>query len=118
MNRYLYASKNESAPIEDALIQRQAGKLELSPQQLVIDIVVELYLARLYNRTEQASATICRSLFQVGVAPLHILTQQLCRPLCFAEVFERCVDVIRQITLRLSQVIDLRRLSVKSALED
>src|ERR1700736_1055524 len=60
--------------------------LENIPEQLVVNIVVELNLARLHDGSQQTWATIGRGLLQVGIPGFHILAQDLRRPRGVTEV--------------------------------
>ena len=93
------------------------ASLELVPEVLVVNVVVVLHLRRFHERSQQARTAIGRSLLQVGVAALHILAQQLGRPVSVAEVLQRVVDVVRQIAFGLAQVLDLRGLALKPVLK-
>ncbi len=46
--------------------------LELAPEELVVDVVVELDFAGLDHRAQQTRAAISGGLLEVGVALLHI----------------------------------------------
>ncbi len=49
-------------------------------EELVVDLVVVLHLRRLDKGAQQARATVRRGLFEVGVAALHVLAEQLGGP--------------------------------------
>src|ERR1700722_9591223 len=92
--------------------------LELVPQILVVDLMMELHLRSFYESPESASAAVRGGLFQVGIAAFDIFAEQGFRPIGFAEVFDCRVNVVRQVTLRLAQVLDLRGLAIQAGLED
>src|SRR6266567_1126031 len=73
---------------------QHSERLEEIPEQLIVDVVVELHLRRLDDRAQQAGAAVRRSLLQIGVASLHIRSQQSRRPLRPAEVLKRGVDIV------------------------
>jgi hypothetical protein len=54
---------------------RESISLKQIPQELVVDLVVELDFRGLYKGAQQPWTTIGRGLLQIGVAALHILTQ-------------------------------------------
>src|SRR6185312_11439815 len=54
--------------------------LELIPEVLVVNLVMELDLGRLHHCPQQARAAIGRSALQVDVTLLHVLTEQFLRP--------------------------------------
>ena len=54
--------------------------LEEIPEQLVVHIVMELNLRSLDDRTQQPRAPVRRSLLQIGIPGLNILTEQRRRP--------------------------------------
>ena len=91
---------------------------EKIPEELIVYVVVILHLGRFHKGSQQTRAAIGRSLFQVGVTALHIFAEKFCCPLRLAEIVERSVDVIRQVTLGLAQVFDLRGFAVEAGLED
>src|SRR5438552_13818775 len=72
--------------------------LEHVPKVLSVDLVVILHFRRLHDRAERTGTAVCRSLFQIGVAGLHILTKELCGPLRFIEVVDCIINIIRQET--------------------
>src|SRR6478752_5072515 len=86
--------------------------LEQVPQELIVNVVVVLHLRRLHKCTQQAWTAIGCSLFQVHVPRLRILAEQLRRPRRFVEICHRVVDVVRQVTLGLAQILDLCRIAV------
>src|SRR6201996_6609023 len=92
--------------------------LKLVPEELVVNLVVVLNFRRLHESAQQTRAAIGCSLLQVGVPTLHVFAEKLGRPLGFAEVFERGIDVVGQITLGLPQVLSLRRVALDARLED
>ncbi len=51
--------------------------LEQIPQELVVDLVVELHFLRLDESPQRARAAIGRSLFQVRIARLHVFAEKL-----------------------------------------
>src|SRR5277367_3385000 len=107
------------APAEARAIEATTqSSLELVPEELVINFVMELHFLRLHKSTEQARAAVRRRFFQVSVAALHIFAKQLRCPRGVAEILNRRVDVVRQIALRLAEVLDLRRVAVETRLED
>src|SRR6185437_14296316 len=108
----------KSCPSRSWYSLRSCGTLELVPQELVVHLVVELDFRSLHDGPEQARATVCGSLLQVGVASLHIVAQYLRRPLRLPEILECGVNVVRQVALRLAQVLDLRDFAVDAALKD
>ena len=67
---------------------RYCELLELVPQELVVNLVMELDFGCFDYRTEQASATVCGCLFQFCVAFFHIGTEKFCGPIGFAEVVQ------------------------------
>src|SRR4029077_15932793 len=71
--------------------------LEKIPQELVVNLVVELDLRRLDNRAQQTRAAIGRCLFQVGVAAFDVFPEEFACPFGFAEVVDRRVDVVGQV---------------------
>src|SRR5271155_796468 len=107
------------APAEARAIETSMQSfLELVPEKLVINFVVELHFLRLHKSTEQARAAVRRRFLQVSISALHIFAEQLCRPRGVAEILNRRVDVVRQIALRLAEVLDLRCVAVEAGLED
>src|ERR1700730_18778342 len=78
--------------------------LELVPKVLVVYVVVVLHLGRFHERAQQARTAIGRCLLQVGVAPLHVLAEQLRGPVCLAEVVERVINIVRPVAFGLAQV--------------
>src|SRR5947209_7218669 len=105
-------------PLGRAFSWQNCSTLEQVPQELVVDVVVILHLGRLHKGSQQTRAAVRRRLLQICVATLHVFAEKLRRPVCFAEVRQRVVDVVGQVALRLSQVLDLRRLAVDTRLED
>src|SRR4051812_6701518 len=61
-------------------------KLELVPEELVVDLVVELHFLRLHDAAEEARAAVRGRLLQVGVAALYVLAQQFGGPLGLAKI--------------------------------
>ncbi len=87
--------------------------LEHVPQVLVVNVVMVLDFRRLYERAQQSRTTVSRRLFQVGIAALHIVAKELGGPIGFPEVFNRRIDVVRQIAFGLAQVLDLGRIALQ-----
>src|SRR5581483_7590652 len=98
--------RNQKRP---GLAARASPKSALKqvPQELVVYLVMELDLLGFYERSQRTRATIGRSLLQVRIPAFHILAQQSCSPLPFAEVIHRVIDIVGQIALRLAKILDL-----------
>src|SRR5690348_6924612 len=92
--------------------------LELVPEELVVDLVVELDFRGLDVSPEQPWAAVRGRLFEVGETRLYVLAQQLGGPCRVAEVLHRRIDVVRQVALGLTEVGDLRGLAIESRLEE
>src|SRR6266511_801416 len=75
---------------------RISKSLEIGPQRLVIDLVVELDLGALDPRAKQARASVGRSLLQISVLRDDLLAEERRGIFAAAEVVERGIDVIRQ----------------------
>src|ERR1035441_5204813 len=87
---------------------RTAWSLEQIPQELVVDLVVELNLLRLDESSQGAGAAVGGGFLQIGVAAFDVLAEDGRDPRRFLEVVQRLVDVVGQIALGLAQVLDLR----------
>src|SRR5260370_3482072 len=77
--------------------------LEQIPQELVVNLVMELHFGSFHERSERSWAAIGGGLFQVRVAILYVFSEKRRRPVGFAGVRQRFINVVRQIALRLSQ---------------
>src|ERR1700733_12277709 len=86
---------------------RNCSTLEQVPEELVIDIVMVLHLGSLHKSPEQARAAVGSSLFQIGVAALHIFAEKFGGPLGFAEVRQRVINIVGQVALGLAQILNL-----------
>src|SRR6202162_3694816 len=104
--------------LRPGVLWQNCNVLEQVPKELVVDVVVILHLGRLHEGSQQTRTAVCRRLLQISVAAFHVFTEKIGRPLCFAEVFESRVDVVRQVALGLAEVLDLRGIAVDAALED
>src|SRR3984957_4690383 len=104
--------------LRPGVLRQNCNVLEQVPEELVVDVVVILHLGRLHEGSQQTRTAVRRCLLQISIAAFYVFTQQICRPLCFAEVFESRVDVVRQVALGLPEVLDLRGIAVDAALED
>jgi len=62
---------------------------ELVPEQLIVDVVVELDFGCFDDSAKEFRAAVRRCLLQIGVASFYILAQQCRRPLGVAEEFQR-----------------------------
>src|SRR5271167_409263 len=113
-----FGATKQNAPAFDRGAGRSACSLEEIPQELIVDLMVELDFLRFDEGAEGPWTTVGRSLFQVGVASLHVFPEQGRNPLGFAEVGEGVVDVVGQVTLGLAQILDLRGVAVEAGLED
>ena len=51
------------------------GELELVPEELVVNFVVELHFLRLDDRAEEARAAVRGRLLEVGVAGFDVIAQ-------------------------------------------
>jgi hypothetical protein len=49
--------------------------LELIPQILVVNLVMELHFLGLHNGSEQTGAAVRRSFFEIGIAGFHVLAE-------------------------------------------
>src|SRR6266404_7483844 len=88
--------------------------LEQVPEELVVNLMVVLHFRRFHECPKRARAAVRGSAFQVRETSLYIGAQQLgCPPRLF-KVFERRIDVVRQIALRLAQVLDFRGFAVQT----
>ncbi len=92
--------------------------LEQIPKELIVDVVVILDFGRLHESSQQARTAVRRGLLQICIAALHFFAEKLGGPICFAEVRQRVVDVIRQVTLGLAQILDLCGFAIDARLED
>src|SRR5260370_33015650 len=92
--------------------------LEQIPQELVVDLVMELHFGSFHERSEGSRAAIGGGLFQVRVAIFYVFSEKRRRPVGFAEVRQRVINVVRQIALGLAQVFYLRRVAVDPSLKD
>ena len=74
----IWRSQTESPRPKPRRFQQQPGcVLELVPEELVIDLVMELHFLRLDERSQQARATVSGCLLKIGKASLYIFTEQL-----------------------------------------
>src|ERR1700730_5957774 len=96
----------------------QLAKLKTIPQELVVDLVVILHLRSLHERPEEPWTAVSRSLLQVGIAPLDIIPKYLPGPLRRTEIVQCSVDVVRQVSLSLAQIVQLRRVAVQPGFEN
>ena len=71
-------------------------RLELIPEVLIVDFVVELHFGSLHDGSKQAGATVGRGLLQIRVTALHVRSEKGCGPFGRTEVLKRGVDVVRQ----------------------
>src|SRR5712664_1613845 len=92
--------------------------LEQIPKELVVDFVVILHLGRFDESTQLTRTAVRRSLFEISIAALHVRSEKGRGPFSLAKVVERRINVVRQIALRLTQVLDLCGFSVDSSLEN
>src|SRR5664279_2086491 len=115
MNRSKYQRPGSLQGAE--LFPLDCQKLELVPQELVVNVVVELHFRRLDHSSQQSRATVGCCLLQLGETALHVVAQQLRGPCCTAEVGQCVVDVVGQVALCLAQVLDLCSLALQSSLE-
>src|SRR5579864_7943878 len=98
---------------------QNCSRLEPIPQELVVDLVMELDFRRLNDGSQEARAAVGGGLFQVGVAGFHVFAKKFRGPFRVAEVLDRSVDVVRQIAfLSLAQILDLGRGSLYASLEN
>ncbi len=81
--------------------------LEVIPEVLVVNLMMELHFWCLHEVAKSAGAAISGSLFQISVTGFHITAEQLCIPLGLAEAFQRIIDVVRKIALSGPQVRDV-----------
>ena len=81
--------------------------LEQIPQRLVVNRVVELHLAAFDDGAQFTRATVGGGLFQLGIAALHVGTENLGNPLRGLEILDRLVNVVGQIASAFTQVLDL-----------
>ncbi len=79
--------------------------------------MVVLHFRRFDERPQQPRAPVRRRLLQVRITALHVLAQQRRGPLRALEVRQRVVDVVRQVPLRLAQVLDAGGLALQTRLE-
>src|ERR1700730_17822707 len=80
--------------------------------------MVELHLGSFNNRAQVSRAAVGRSALQVNVTSLDVGAEKLGGPIGFFEVFERRVNVVRQIPLGGAQSLNFRNLPIQSSLED
>src|SRR5437660_5653921 len=95
-----------------------ATLLELVPQELVVHLVVELHLGDLHHRPERTRAAIRGDALQFRVAAFDVRAKQGRGPLRLLEIFQRGVNVVRQVALGGAQILDLGDLPVQSGFED
>ena len=115
---FIPARAKQNAPALDQGVLADSSDLEQVPEELVVDLVVELDFLRFDESAQRARTTIRGGLFQVGITALHVFAEQRGDPLRFAEVVESVVNVVGQVALGLTQVLDLRGLTVEAGLED
>src|SRR4051794_29473851 len=107
------SSKNEKPTTRSAwssivrIRKRRPRGLKQVPQKLVVDIVVVLHFGRFHECAELARAAIGGGAFQIGIALLDVLAEDLRRPGGLIELFDRLVNVVRQVAFCLAQVLDL-----------
>src|SRR6267378_3183621 len=92
--------------------------LELVPQELVVHLVVELDLGDFHYGPQRARTAVRRAAFQIRVAGLDVSSEERRGPLRLLEVFQRRVNVVREVPLRRAQILDLGDLAVEAGLED
>src|SRR5580658_5621942 len=107
---------SKNAPARARALDSVAFGLEQIPQELVVDLVMELDFRRFDEGSQSARATVGGGLLQVGIAAFDVFAQKSCGPLGIAEVLERVVNVVGQIALGLAQVLDLRSFAVEAGL--
>ena len=79
-------NEKENAPAEIRAraffaFRSRSGALELVPEELIVNLVVELNLWPLHDRAQQPGAAVGGSLLQVAVAALHVVAEQRRHPL-------------------------------------
>src|SRR5262249_5542394 len=110
---------NKIAPaVAGAIVATTRTLLDLVPQELIIDLVMKRHFMSLHKGSQQTRATVRRSFLQISIASLHIFAEQLCRPRRIPEVVNRRIDVVRQVSLRLPQVLDRCRITIETRLEN
>ena len=81
--------------------------LEQIPQRLVIHRVMELHFGAFDNGSEVVRRTVGGSLFQIGIASLHIGAENLGDPLRCGKVIDGLLNIVGQITAARTQVLGL-----------
>src|SRR4029077_295395 len=123
-NGFIHATRSMSPSLLDLhlttliWVRGETSLLEQIPQELVIDLVVILNFGGFHESAEMARAAVRRRLLQFRVTAFHIFAQQFRCPSGLAEIFERRVNIVRQVAFRLPEIFDLRRLALESRLED
>src|SRR6267143_5667172 len=74
--------------------------LELVPEELVVYLVVKLDFGHFYDRPKSPRATIGGGAFQFSVASLDVGAEKCSGPFSLLEVFQRGVNIIREVALR------------------
>src|SRR4051794_26774021 len=92
--------------------------LEHVPKELVVNFMVILDFRYFDERSQATRATIGCGLLEVGIPSLYVFTEQAGIPGGVSEVLERGVNIVRQVTFRTTQVVDLGGLAVQTGFED
>src|SRR5690242_9447298 len=90
--------------------------LELVPEELVIDLVMELHFRNFDERAQQPRAAVRRTLLEICVPALDVFAEQFGSPGRLVEVVESVVDVVRQVPLGGPQICDLGDVAVDAGL--
>jgi hypothetical protein len=84
-SRFISSEKNALAEYQGVLWWN-GFVLEQIPEELVVDLMVELHLWRFDEGPQRARAAIRGGLLQIGVTPLNIFAEKRRCPICFSEV--------------------------------
>src|SRR2546428_592652 len=97
------SSGKQNAPVLGRGVGINSSGLEQVPQELVVDLVMELDFLRFDEGSEGAGTAVCGRLLQVGVAGFYVFAEKRRRPFGFAEICQRVVDVVGQVALRKAE---------------
>src|SRR5205807_9716293 len=92
----------EEKSYHEPTLQSKCG-LEQVPEELVVNLVMELNFLRLDDGAEGSRAAIGGGALQFSVTGFDVGAEKRGGPLSFLEVFDGGVDVVRQVPLRGTQ---------------